>query len=97
MQTYIIPNTLQNFEDNYVWEITMITVWLIFNPLIITIQFVALRATVGIRLKGSNESKGSDYHEQGMSPSIVISDNKGLLHKNYGSSMRNSLPNGTSS
>ena len=78
--------------DNYDYSF-----FLFFNPLVIAIQFVALRATVGIRLKASTESQGSDYHDHGISPSIVIKDNKGLLHKDYGSSLKNSLPNGTSS
>ena len=75
----------------------MIKVFLFFNRLVIAIQFVALRATVGIRLKASTESQGSDYHEHGISPSVVINDNKELLHKDYGSSLKNSLSNGTSS
>ena len=52
----------------------MITVFLFFNRLVIAIQFVALRATVGIRLKASTESQGSDYHEHGISPSVVINE-----------------------
>lgn len=55
--------------------------FLFFNPLVIAIQFVALRATVGIRLKASTESQGSDYHEHGISPSIVINDIKGCYTK----------------